>query len=212
MHVPAKLRSALEKMLPLVQEEVNIHKISYVEEDSDFVQYDLKPQFKVMGPKYGKQMKAIAAFLETVDAAPALGAFAQNQAYEFELNSQKISLVAEDLLVQIRPREGYQFATMKDIFVALDTSLDEALLREGYARELVNKIQFSRKDQGFEIMDRILVKYSADSEIEAAISQYGDFIKSETLADEISRCADKDLPMIDINGREIGLLVQKTGV
>jgi len=211
MYVSAKLRASLDKMLPLVQEEVNIHHIRYVEEDSDFVQYELKPQFKVMGPKYGKQMKAIATFLETVDAGPALRAFARNLPYEFELGGQKISLLEEDLLVQIRPREGYQFATMRDIFVALDTSLNEELLREGYARELVNKIQYSRKDQGFDIMDRIQVKYYADSEIEAAIAEYSGFIKSETLADEILLSKDSDLPLIDINGREVGLLVLKSG-
>lgn len=206
MHVPAKLRASLDKMLPLVQEEVNIHHIRYVEADSDFVKYDLKPQFKVMGPKYGKQMKAIATYLETADAAEALSAFGLDKPYTFSLGSEEISLVPEDLTVQIQTREGYQFASMKDIFVALDTTLNEELLREGYARELINKIQFSRKEQGFEIMDRIRVEYQGPSEIEAAIREHGKYIMSETLSDSISQAAG-DLPIVDINGVQVGLKV-----
>ncbi|HQB98240.1 MAG TPA: DUF5915 domain-containing protein, partial [Candidatus Cloacimonadota bacterium] len=131
MHVPAKLRDSLDKMLSLVQEEVNIHNIRYVEEGSDFVKYDLKPQFKVMGPKYGKEMKAIAQYLEVADAAIALKAFSEDRPFVFTLNGNEISLLPEDVSVQIQAREGYQFASMKDIFVALDTNLTEDLLREG---------------------------------------------------------------------------------
>jgi isoleucyl-tRNA synthetase len=208
MYVPAKLRASLEKMLPLVQEEVNIHHIRYVEEGSDFVKYDLKAQFKVMGPKYGKQMKAIAGYLETADAAQALQAFAEDQPFVFSLGGEEISLVPEDLQVQIQTREGYQFASMKDIFVALDTALNEELVREGYARELINKIQFSRKEQGFEIMDRIRVEYQGPGEIIAAISKHGEYIMSETLCDSIQEAAG-ELPQVDINGLQVGLKVIK---
>jgi isoleucyl-tRNA synthetase len=209
MYVPAKLKDSLDKMQDLVKEEVNIRQINYVEEDSDFVQYELKPQFKVMGPKYGKKMKAIAAYLQTANAAEALRSFATTGAYQFELNSEQITLVPEDLQVQILPREGYTFASMKDIFIALDTKLTEELITEGYARELINKIQYSRKEQNFEIMDRIKICYDADAEIDKAIARYGDYIKSETLADEICKLSDPALNKVDINGKEIGLSVQK---
>jgi isoleucyl-tRNA synthetase len=197
-------------MLPLVQEEVNIRKIHYVEEGSDFVKYDLKPQFKVMGPKYGKKMKAIAGYLEQSDASEALQAFANNKAYTFTLDGDEISLVPEDLVVQIQPREGYQFASMKDIFVALDTSLSEDLLREGYAREIINKIQYSRKEQGFEIMDRIRVKYQGPREIQEAIAEYKDYIMSETLADALEQSTDP-LDEVDLNGINAALQVTKSG-
>ena len=209
MYVSGKLREPLEKMLDLVKEEVNIHEIRYVETDSDFVQYELKPQFKIMGPKFGKQMKAIAAYLQTADSAQALRDFAAKDSFEFDLNGQHITLIPEDLQVQILPREGYVFASMKDIFIALDTSLNEELILEGYARELINKIQFSRKEQGFEIMDRISLSYSGDEQIDKAIAKYKDYIMSETLADAIVKQNDTDLPQIDINGKNIGLLVTK---
>lgn len=209
MYVPAKLKTSLDKMLDLVKEEVNIQQISYVEEDSNFVQYELKPQFKVMGPKYGQKMKAIAANLPKVDAAKVLHSFATKGSYEFDLDGDSITLLPEDLQVQILPREGYTFASMKDIFIALDTTLNEELITEGYARELINKIQYSRKEQGFEIMDRIKVHYNADTGIDQAFAQYGDYIKSETLADEILKTNETLPNKVDINGKEIGLVVQK---
>jgi isoleucyl-tRNA synthetase len=85
IYVPAKLRSALDSMAELVKEEVNIREILYVEEDSDFVQYELKPQFKVMGPKFGARMKAIAAALQKVNGAEALKAFADKGSFTFDL-------------------------------------------------------------------------------------------------------------------------------
>jgi isoleucyl-tRNA synthetase len=209
MYVPAKLRDSLDKMLDLVKEEVNIHEIKYVETDSDFVLYELKPDFKVMGPKYGKQMKAIAAYLQNVDATQALRDFAAKGSFEFELNGQQVSLLQEDLQVQILPREGYVFASMKDIFIAMDITLNEELILEGYARELINKIQFSRKEQGFEIMDHIDISYFGDAEIDKAIAQYKDYIMSETLAESLVRLDDADLPQIDLNGKEVGMKVTR---
>ena len=142
MYVPAKYRTTLERMFDLIQEEVNIHEIVYVSEDEDFVRYELKPQFKVMGPKYGNRMKAIASELARVKGQEVLKAF--NDTGSYKLAALDIDLVPEDVAVHIQPREGFVFESMKDMFVALDTALTPELIREGYARELVNKIQFSR--------------------------------------------------------------------
>ncbi|MCK9335302.1 MAG: isoleucine--tRNA ligase [Candidatus Cloacimonetes bacterium] len=210
MYVPARLRASIQAMPELVKEEVNIHDIQYVEEDSDFVQYELKPQFKVMGPKFGNKMKAIAAALAKVNGADALRAFAKEGGYILHMGDENISLVPEDLLVQILPREGYVFASMKDIFVALDTTLTEALIREGYARELINKIQYSRKEQGFEIMDRVQVNLTADEEVRTAVEEYRDYIMNETLCDAIDFKALEQMQELDLNGKSVLLKVQKS--
>jgi isoleucyl-tRNA synthetase len=210
MYVPARLRASIQAMPELVKEEVNIHNIEYVEEDSDFVQYELKPQFKVMGPKFGNKMKAIAAALAKVNGADALRAFAKEGGYNLHMGDENISLVPEDLLVQILPREGYVFASMKDIFVALDTTLTEALIREGYARELINKIQYSRKEQGFEIMDRVQVNLTADEEVRTAVEEYRDYIMNETLCDAIDFKALEQMQELDLNGKSVLLKVQKS--
>jgi len=209
MYVPAKYRTTLERMFDLIQEEVNIHEIVYVSEDEDFVRYELKPQFKVMGPKYGNRMKAIASELARVKGQEVLKAF--NDTGSYKLAALDIDLVPEDVAVHIQPREGFVFVSMKDMFVALDTALTPELICEGYARELVNKIQFSRKEQGFEIMDRITVEWIGDDEIRAALDAHGEFIQSETLCDELSEAASTEgLVEYDINGKQVWMRITRT--
>jgi len=209
MYVPAKYRTTLERMFDLIQEEVNIHEIVYVSEDEDFVRYELKPQFKVMGPKYGNRMKAIASELARVKGQEVLKAF--NDTGSYKLAALDIDLVPEDVAVHIQPREGFVFESMKDMFVALDTALTPELIREGYARELVNKIQFSRKEQGFEIMNRIMVEWIGDDEIKAALDAHGEFIQSETLCDELSEVASTEgLVEYDINGKQVWMRITRT--
>jgi len=209
MYVPAKYRTTLERMFDLIQEEVNIHEIVYVSEDEDFVRYELKPQFKVMGPKYSNRMKAIASELARVKGQEVLKAF--NYTGSYKLAALDIDLVPEDVAVHIQPREGFVFESMKDMFVALDTALTPELIREGYARELVNKIQFSRKEQGFEIMDRIMVEWIGDDEIKAALDAHGEFIQSETLCDELSEAASTEgLVEYDINGKQVWMRITRT--
>ncbi|MBW6514160.1 MAG: isoleucine--tRNA ligase [Candidatus Syntrophosphaera sp.] len=208
MFVPARYKDTVERMFDLIQEEVNIHRISFVAEDDEFVQYELKPQFKVMGPKYGNQMKAIAAELARVRGQDVLAAF--NGQSSYHLAELDIDLVPEDVAVHIKPREGLVFESMKDMFVALDTTFTPELLQEGYARELVNKIQFNRKEQGFEIMDRITLIWHGDDDIRSALSGYEDYILAETLCNEIVEAASPEgMQAFDINGREVFLRIRK---
>jgi len=211
MYVPARLRDDIEKMFELVQEEVNIHAIEYVKADDDFVHYEFKPDFKVMGPKYGKLMKAIAAILPGLQATDVLAAFTKLGFYQLEVGGDSVSLVPEDVQVNILPREGFVFATKGDLFVALDTTLTTDLIHEGYARELINKIQYTRKDSGFEIMDQISLRYFAPAEICIAIDKHQDYIMSETLAQEIVALTDKEDTMAeyDINGISVWMQISK---
>jgi len=211
MFVPAKLEADLKDMLELVKEEVNIHRISFVREDDGFVQYELKPDFREMGPKYGKLMKAIGKVLSQTNGATALQAFAEKGVFELQVEGQTLALLPEDLVVHILPREGYVFANQKDIYVALDTRLSEALLNEGYARELVNKIQFTRKDMGLEIMDNIVVRIAVPEVIAKAVESYKDYIMSETLAVDLQFTGhyDQKVTPVDINGHEVHLQIMK---
>ncbi|HQF81805.1 MAG TPA: DUF5915 domain-containing protein, partial [Candidatus Syntrophosphaera thermopropionivorans] len=208
MYLPAKYKDIVESMRELILEEVNIHNLVYVSEEDDFVQYEVKPQFKIMGPKYGKQMKAITEALSKLKGQEVLSAF--NSSGVYHLTDLGIDLVPEDVVVQIIPREGFVFESMNDKFVALDTTLTPDLLQEGYARELVNKIQFTRKEQDFDILDRIVVEWYGDDDIQAAIDKYNDYIKKETLSDELRRVnSSQNMQVYDINGREVYLKIYK---
>jgi isoleucyl-tRNA synthetase len=118
------------------------------------------------------------------------------------------------LVVHILPREGYVFANQKDIFVALDTRMTDALVKEGYARELINKIQFTRKDLGLEIMDTITLSLVADEDIIAAMQEHSTYILSETLCQSstIAETADESMQQVDINGHEVHLGIKKACV
>jgi isoleucyl-tRNA synthetase len=208
MFVPAKYKPVVERMFEQLQEEVNIHRVSYVMEDEDFVHYDLKPEFKVMGPKYGSQMKAIAVALTEVKGQDVLVSFSQNGTYH--LSKLGLDLVPEDVIAHIQPREGYVFASDKDMFVALDTHLTQELLLEGYSRELVNKIQFNRKEQEFDIMDRIRILWNGDDEIRQTIERHRDYILSETLCDELTEVKENEgMDRFDINGREVRMQITR---
>lgn len=210
MYVPEKYKPIVEKMFSLIQEEVNIQAVRYVAEDDDFVRYELKPEFKVMGPKYGKLMKQIGSALQNVKGQDMLAAFNSAGTFPLEVEGSVLQLVPEDVAVHIIPREGFVFESMKGLFVALDTHLTPELLLEGYARELINKIQYSRKEQGFQIMDRVRVLWSGDEDISQAIALHGDYILSETLADTLTEAPDRDdMPSLDINGKTVRLLVRR---
>jgi len=185
--------------------------IKYILEKDDFVKYEFKPNFKVMGPKYGKHMKSIAAALAQMDANHIVEILHQGKDYFLEIEGRTFKLIEEDLIISIKDREGFVFETNKELFVALDTHLTPELIEEGLARELVNKIQFTRRENDFEIMDRIKVFYRADDEIEDVFVKHADYIKNETLTDSIYRVKDchEDGTKWDVNGKEVWLSVTK---
>ena len=205
LYVPEKNKPVVERMFDLIQEEINIHEIKYVAENDGFVQYELKPDFKVMGPKYGKHVKALGALLAQVNGVDALNAFNTNGFYEIAVEGETLKLTSEDLQVSIKPKEGYVFQANRKLFIALDIAMTPELLSEGFAREMVNKIQYTRKEQNFEIMDRIFVAWQGDEDIALAIDTFSDYIKSETLTNELTREPDitSDMKQYDINGKEV---------
>lgn len=211
LFIPGKYRHLVERMEGLIIEEINVKEIKYIQEKDNFVSYEFKPNFKVMGPKYGKHMKQIAATLAQMDASKVVHTLHSGQDYFLEVQGSTFKLTEEDLSITIKDKEGFVFESNKELFVALDTHMTDELISEGLARELVNKIQFTRREKDFEIMDRIKVFYHADEEIQAVIAKHGEYIKSETLTNDIFAIedAEKDMVEWDINGHVVQLTVEK---
>jgi isoleucyl-tRNA synthetase len=211
LYVPIKAKAVADRMSELIHEEINVKEIRFISEHDDFVQYEIKPNFKVMGPKFGKQMKVVADKLTQMDAAVIMSAFQEGKPFDFDMDGEKYSVTAEDLAVSLKQREGYVFEQYKELFVALDTSLTAELIEEGYARELVNKIQFTRKEQDFDILDRIEIEWYGDDEIEAVFVKHGDYIQAETLAKNISRVRESDetMKIFDINGKHVVMRIDR---
>ncbi|MCF7920387.1 MAG: isoleucine--tRNA ligase [Candidatus Cloacimonetes bacterium] len=213
MYIPASCQELVSRNEWLVKEEINVKDIRYIKDDEGFIDYDLKANFKNMGPRFGKNVKNIAAALSELNAREIVAALETQKRYELELTGLKFELEPDDLLISIKDREGLTFAADKGLWVALDTSLNEELVQEGLARELVNKIQFTRKDNGYEIMDRINISFQGDENIKEVFGKFEEFIKTETLTDNIRFNLEKtDMKEYDINDNQVWMKITKQDI
>ncbi len=177
-------KAAVEKMKDVILEEVNIKELIILEDDSSIVSKSAKPNFKTLGPKYGKIMKLLAERIKAF-SADEIKKFENEGRLEIEIDNQKITLAPEDVEIISTQIEGWLVESNDGITVAIDTELDEPLIAEGYAREFVNRVQNFRKDSGLDVMDRINVKVRSDELFTKYIKEFEKYIKNEILADSI---------------------------
>jgi len=205
LYVPTEHKDVAEKMAGLIKEEINVKEIKFIENKSQLVDYVVKPNFKTLGPKHGKNMKQISAALNDADANQIVEKLNRGESYYISLDGSTIRIDEEDLLISYENRAGYVLESEKDKFVALDINLTPELVREGFARELVNKIQYTRKELDFEIMDNIEIRFCSDDELAEVFDNFADYIKNETLTLNIERLTEPQTEMkkIDVNGREV---------
>ncbi|MCK4357313.1 MAG: isoleucine--tRNA ligase [Candidatus Cloacimonetes bacterium] len=213
LYLPEQFKDVVDRMKALIIEEINIKNIAYVSDKSQFIDYEVKPNFKTLGPKYGKHLPHIAEALKNMDANHLVDEINTNGCYHLDVDNVEIKLTAEGLDIKTLNKENFVFSEQGNVFVALDTKLDEELILEGYARELVNKIQFMRKENDFDIMDRIkIIGATGSIEIINTCERYGEDIKRETLANKLdikySKEKQEDMKDWYINGKEVFLEVK----
>lgn len=180
----AQQREEIKAVESLIKHEVNIKEIELLEDASDILVKQIKPNFKVLGPRFGKDMKLIASEIQKLGADD-IKNIEQNNTLDIDCNGKIITLQREDVEITSQDIEGWLVANEGKITVALDVTITEPLREEGIARELVNRIQNLRKDSGFEVTDRITVQIQNDQNIEQAINNNLDYIKTETLTDNL---------------------------
>ena len=168
----------------LVKHEVNVKEVELLEDASDILVKQIKPNFKVLGPRFGKDMKLIANSIQKLQAND-IKQIEEKGGLDIEINGKSIRLQFDDVEITSQDIEGWLVANQGAMTVALDVTISEPLRAEGIARELVNRIQNLRKDSGFEVTDRIEVFLQADENIENAIKLNLEYIKIETLTDEL---------------------------
>ena len=168
----------------LIASEVNVKSVEVMEDASDILVKQIKPNFKVLGPRFGKDMKAVANAVNSFTENE-IKKIEQNGSLEVEINGKIITLERSDVEITSKDIEGWLVASSGNITVALDVTISEDLKKEGIARELVNRIQNLRKDSDFELTDRIAVTLEKDAQIVEAIEANLDYIKTETLTDEL---------------------------
>ncbi len=183
--VDPALRTAIQEMSDVILEEVNIKELEILEDDSSIVNKTAKPNFKVIGPKYGKLVKSLAAAIREISKEE-IDALESNGKITLSVNEQDVEISREDVEIQSSEIEGWMVETEGNITVAVDKELDDELIAEGYAREFVNRVQNMRKDSGLDVVDRIKVFYSADKNFVDFIEKFSEYIGQEILADVIS--------------------------
>lgn len=189
-------REEIEAVIDLIKSEVNVKEIELLDDASGILVKQIKPNFRVLGPRFGKDMKLVAKAIESLGQED-IQKIEQVGEITLLIENKNVNLQLQDVEIFSQDIEGWLVASSGTLTVALDITITDDLRREGIARELVNRIQNLRKDSGFEVTDRIDIKILKDGLVEKAVASNLEYIKSETLT------ADLDFEDILENGNEI---------
>lgn len=188
-----KMRERLELVKPIILTEVNVKNIEFLHDTEGIIVKKIKPNFKTLGKRYGKQMKEIAAAFGTLSQKE-ISAIQASAEYTLALPSGAVELTAEDYEIHSEDMPGWLVASEGALTVALDITLTPELIREGTSRELINRIQNLRKDSGFDVTDRIGVSIWAEGaaadEIRSSLEEYSEYIAAQTLSLSLSFCEE----------------------
>ncbi len=193
----AKL-AQLKQLEDLIVDELNIKTVIFNHDETELVSLSAKPDFKKLGPRLGPKVKQAAGVIAKWDSAK-LNALLHGEKVALELDGQSFEISGADLAIQRQPKAGLAVASEGDQVVALETELTPALVREGLARELVNRIQNLRKDADLEVTQRIRLQIAGDDELAATVNEYRDFVMAETLCTDLALAANEAEPC-DLNG------------
>lgn len=204
-----KFDSLPEEYLDILKEELNVKKVAFISDSSGFASYEIKPQLRTLGPKYGPLIGKIREYLAQCDSSALVNAVRKGETVTVSIDNTPVAFKEEDLLISDKNKEGYQTVSEKGITVILNTELSQELIQEGLMRELVSKIQTMRKESGFNVTDHIAVTYSCGEKLAEVIEKYKSEIMQDTLADSITAGSGSSLK--DINGEEISLSLEVVG-
>lgn len=204
--VDAEQKKHIEAVKDLIMNEVNVKSLNFVE-DSGFLVKKVKCNFRVMGKKFGKLMKGVAAQMDLLSQEE-INSLETTGKYTFTLEGQVVIVDAEDVEIISEDIPGWLVSNERNLTVALEVELTDDLRNEGMARELINRIQNIRKESGFEITDRINVFVAPNAETDASIKEYGDYIKTQVLADVIT-IAENNGVETDFDEFKLNILVEK---
>lgn len=205
--VDGKYKALIEDLTDLLKEELNVKNVVFADDLEQYMNFSLKPDFKVAGPVLGSGIKAFGKALAAADPSAFVHELEEKGAVEVTLDGEKVSVPREWVDVRISAKDGFAVAMENNIFTILDTDIDEELRKEGLARELVSKVQQLRKQADYEMMDNIDITLQADEEVADAVRSHEDYIKRETLCGRIGygMCSKE----FDLNGHTTGITVRK---
>lgn len=198
----------LDAVRELILNEVNVKELKHVDNAAGILVKKVKPDFKKLGPRYGKIMKQLAAEVQGM-SQEAIAAFEKEEKYTFDINGQAATIELADVEIISEDIPGWLVANAGKLTVALDVTITDDLRKEGIARELVNRIQNIRKSSGLEITDRINIKLTDLEQIRETVSEYNNYIASQVLADKIELSESVDGQNIDMDDYILQISVEK---
>lgn len=204
--VDGKYKDTIEDLTPLIMEELNVKNVVFADQLDQYMNFALKPNFKVAGPVLGKKIKAFGAALAKEDAAAVVSRLEEGT-MTLNLDGEDFEIQKDFVDVRINAKEGFAVAMENNVFTILETTVTPELAAEGLARELISKVQQMRKANDYEMMDNIRISVEADADVQAAIDAFADYIKKETLAVAIE--AGSGLDTYDLNGHKTGISVER---
>ncbi len=205
----AKAPSALDKeYYSIVLEELNVKELEFTDDVSSFVGYKFKPQLRTLGPRYGKILGKISAYLASCDTGKAMETLNAGEPFVFDVDGVSVSLSKDDLLIETVQKEGLYAESAQDVTVVLDTNLTEELIEEGFVRELISKIQTMRKEADFDVQNHIRLFAEGSDKIVGILNKNAQTIMNETLTDSMEKNSGYTKEW-NINGEKITLSIEK---
>jgi len=193
----------------VVRDELNVRELEFAEDRAAYVTYQVKPNYRTLGRKLGKRMPLLAKALAGMDPASLVASSEAGNTIPVDLGEgDPVELAPEDLDVRIQQREGTTSSYDEAMLVALDTELDEDLLREGLAREVINRIQAARKDLDLAYDDRITLSWEGSSAIASALEVHAALVAGEVLASSFTRAAHGDARVENIREEELSFHIE----
>jgi isoleucyl-tRNA synthetase len=179
-----RFEAQVDSVKDLILSEVNVKELEYVKDTSGIIKKGIKPNFKTLGKKLGKLMKAVQDRIGEMTQED-IATIEKNNLFSFEVEGEHVELNLDDVVISSEDLEGWLVANDGDLTVALDVNLTDELKAEGIARELVNRIQNIRKDSDFEVTDRVKLTLQSSDYISEAVAKFSTYICNEVLATEL---------------------------
>jgi isoleucyl-tRNA synthetase len=196
-------REAIERFVGLVRDELNVRELRFVSAADELGELEVKPNYRTLGPRFGKQMPLVAAAVAALDPAHVSAGLRENRPVGISVGGKDHDLEADDLLVSMKPLEGYQVEREGSHAVALELELDDDLRREGLARDIVRAVQLARQQAGLDVTDRIALTLDGDDTLIEAAQTHQDYIAGETLATSVSYESFDGAAPVQIEGRDL---------
>ena len=204
--IDSSVKDIIGDLDSIIKEELNVKEISYKSDMTDYLKYSLKPNFKVLGKELGPKVKLLGEVLSKLSSPDCYKAY--NDLLTIKLDGEDFTLDRENTILSMEVKDGYTASSNSNLCVVLNTNLTESLILEGLAREMVRTVQSLRKEADFVITDHIKVYYKGDNDIDDMLKEFNEYVKNETLAEEIVK-KDVKSTDYDLNGHSVKIEVER---